>query len=93
MGGFVTKGPTLSSFRANSLLYKEMEGASKPAKPKLFEIVLKDIKKDYNALSVGILNLKEYENHIIGSKTTAILLNLWILPIDEVAAVRVFAQP
>ena len=41
----------------------------------------------------GILNLKGYQNFIIGSKVTAILLSGWILPIGGVALARVSAQP
>ena len=41
------------------------------AKPKRFEMVLKVIK-------LAILNLKGYQNFIIGSKVAAILLNGWI---------------
>ena len=41
----------------------------------------------------GVLNLKRYQNCIIGSKITGILLNEWVLPIGVVASVGVSAQP
>ena len=50
-------------------------------------------KIDYVASVKGILNLKGYRNPIIGSKITAILLNVWILPSGGAASGRVCAQP
>ena len=46
---------------------------------------------DYVTLLKGILNLKGYQNFIIDSKVTAILLNGWIWPIGGVASGRVCA--
>ena len=50
-------------------------------------------KIDYVAQAWGILNLKGYQNCIIGSKVMAILLNGQLLPICWVALQRVCSQP
>ena len=44
-------------------------------------------KIDY--VAQDILNLKEYQNHILDSKVTTILLEGWTLPIGGVASGRV----
>ena len=46
---------------------------------------------DYVAQVQGILNIKAYQNCIIGWKVTAVLLKGWILPVGGVAFGRVFA--
>ena len=51
-------------------------------------------KIDYFTIFQEILSLKGYQNHITGSKVTAIFLNGWILPIGGASAVKgVHLQP
>ena len=45
-------------------------------------------KIDYVAIFYKILNLEEHQNLITGSKVTAILLNVWILPIGGASSVK-----
>ena len=45
-------------------------------------------KSDYVTISKEVLSLKGHQNHITGSKVTAILLNRWILPIGGASAVK-----
>ena len=51
------------------------------------------LKIDYAAQVEGIQNLKGYQNHIIGTKVTAILMNVGILPMGAVASERICVQP
>ena len=50
-------------------------------------------KKYYVAKTLDILNLKGYQNTIIGSKVTAVLLNGWFFPIGGIALGGVYKQP
>ena len=45
-------------------------------------------KVDYVTILKGILNLEGHPNRITGSKVTAILLNVWILPIGGASSVK-----
>ena len=45
-------------------------------------------KIDYVTIIREILNLKGHQNHITGSRVTAILLNGWNLPIGGASAVE-----
>ena len=49
--------------------------------------------QDDNAQAKGILSIKGYQNHIICSKVTSILMNGWIFPVCGVFSGRVCAQP
>ena len=48
---------------------------------------------NYVTIFLEILNPKERQNCITGSKVTAILLNGWILFVSGIASGRVCAQP
>ena len=50
-------------------------------------------KINYVTVFQEIINLEGHPNRNTGSKVTAILLNLWILPVGGVASGRVCAQP
>ena len=49
-------------------------------------------KIDYVTILLENLNPKRHPNRITSSKVTAILLNVWILPVSEVASGRVCTQ-
>ena len=49
-------------------------------------------KIDYVAQVQGILNLKGYQNCMIGLRVTGILLTEWILPIGGVASRRLCSR-
>ena len=48
-------------------------------------------KIDYVTIFLEILNLEGHQNHVTGSRVTAILLNGWILPIGGFCLLLDFA--
>ena len=50
-------------------------------------------KIDYVTSFWEVLNSEGHPNRITGTKSTAILLNVWILPVGGVALGRVCTQP
>ena len=57
----------------------------------MFKINLSDHKIDYVIQGLEVLNLKGNQNGIIGSKVTAILLEVWILSVGGVASEKACA--